>query len=144
MTWLPSGDVVRNVAVGQDGVVRTDARDFAVAGRAVNRDVFAERIAIADFRARDAALPLQVLRFQPDAGERENFVLPAQFRVAVNDDVRMQFAAVAERHVFADDAVRANFAICADLRLRMNDGCLMNHGFAIFDLRFTGCFTFTA
>ena len=124
--------IVRDVAIGEDGVVRTDARDFAVAGRAVDRDVFAKRVAIADFRARDATLPLQVLRFQPDAREREYFVFPAQFRVAVNDDVRMQFAAVAERHVFADDAVRANFTLRANLRLRMNNCCVMNHAILFF------------
>ena len=71
--------IVRDVTVGQDGVVRTDARDFAVAGRAVNGDVFAEGVAVADFRAGDAALPFQILGFQPEAGEREDFVLPAQF-----------------------------------------------------------------
>jgi hypothetical protein len=122
MMWLPSVHVVRDVAVGQDGVVRTDARDFAVAGRAVDGDVFAERVAVADFRARDAALPFQVLRLQPDAGERENFIPLPQLRVAVNDDVRMQFAAVAERDVFADDAIRPDFAAGADFRLGMNDG----------------------
>jgi hypothetical protein len=44
----------------------------------------------------------------------------------------MQFAAVAERHVFADDAVRANFAVCAELGFRMNNGCLMNHAICDF------------
>jgi hypothetical protein len=53
----------------------------------VNRDVFAEGVAIADFRARDTAFPLQILRLQPDACERKNLVFPAQLRVAVNDDV---------------------------------------------------------
>ena len=118
--------IVRDVAVGQDVVVRTDARDFAVAGGAVDGDVFAEGVVVADFRARDAALPFQVLRLQPDAGERKNFILPAERRVAVNDDVRMQFAAVAERDVFADDAIRADFAAGADLRLGMNDGGRVN------------------
>ena len=109
--------IVRDVAIGQDVIVRADARDLAVAGRAVNGDVFAEGVAVADFGARDAALPFQVLRLQPDARERKNFILLSEFRVAVNDDVRMKFAPVAERHVFADDAVGADLAsltpICA-------------------------------
>ena len=130
--------IVRDVAVGEDVIVRADARDFAVAGRAVNGDVFAEGVAVADFGARDAALPFQILRLQPDAGERKNFVVLSEFRVAVNDDVRMQFATVAERHVFADDAVRPDLATGTDLRFGMNDGSRMNHGnlrFAIYDLR---------
>ena len=70
-------DVVRDVAVGQDVIVRADGRDFAVAGGAVDGDVFAKGVVVADLRARDAALPFQVLRFQADAGERENFILLA-------------------------------------------------------------------
>ena len=54
--------IVRDVAVGKDVIARADARDFTVAGRAVNGDVFAEGVAVADFGARDAALPFQVLR----------------------------------------------------------------------------------
>ena len=84
--------IVRDVAVGQDVIVRADARDLAVAGGAVDGDVFAKGVVVADFRARDAALPFQVLRLQPDAGERKNFIFLAQRRVAVNDDVRMQSA----------------------------------------------------
>jgi hypothetical protein len=102
--------IVRDVAVGEDVIVRADARDFAVARRAVNGDVFAKSVFIADFRARDAAFPFQVLRLQADARERKNFIFFAELRVAVNDDVRMQFAAVAERDVFADDAIRPDFA----------------------------------
>ena len=73
-------------------------------------DAFAKNIAVADFQPRDAAFPFQVLRLHADGGERENFISLAQPRVAVNDDVRMQFAIVAERDVFADDAIRADFA----------------------------------
>ncbi len=127
MMWLAERAIVRDVAVGEDGVVRADARDFAVAGRAVDGDVFAERVAVADFRARHAAFPFQILRLQADAGERENFILLAQLRVAVNDHVRMQFAFVAQRDVFADDAIRPDLAARADFRLRMNDGGWMNH-----------------
>ena len=110
MMWSAQRAIVRDVAVGQDVIVRADARDLAVAGRAVDGDVFAEGVVVADFRARDAALPFQVLRLQSDAGEGKNFILLAQLRVAVNDDVRMQFAFVAQRDVFADDAIRADLA----------------------------------
>ena len=45
---VPERDVVRDVAIGQDMILRTDGGDFAVAGGAVNRHVFAERIVIAE------------------------------------------------------------------------------------------------
>ena len=77
-------------------------------------DVFAEGVVVADLRAGDAALPFQILRLQPDAGEGKNFVLLAQPRVAVNDDVRMQLAARAQRDVLADDAIRPDLAVRAD------------------------------
>ena len=53
---------MRNMAVSKDVIVRPDARDFAVTGRAMNRDIFAECIVAADFRARDTSVPFQVLR----------------------------------------------------------------------------------
>jgi hypothetical protein len=83
---------------------------------------------VADFRARDTIVPFQVLRLQPDAREWENFVSPAQFRVPVNDNVRIQFATTPKHNVFADDAVGTDFAAGTNFRLRMNDGRGMNHG----------------
>ena len=113
---------MRDVAIGENSIVRTDAGRLAVAGGAVDGDVFAEGIAVADVRARHAALPFQVLRFQPDAGEGENFVFLSQLRMAVNHNMRMELAFAAERHVFADNAVRPDVAIVADRALGMDDG----------------------
>ena len=48
---------MRNVAISKDVVVGTDARDFAVTGRAVDGHVFAECVVVADFRAGNAAVP---------------------------------------------------------------------------------------
>ena len=55
----------------------------------------------------DAALPFQVLRLQSDAGEGENFVLVAQRGMAVNNNVRMEAATVAQSDIFANDAITA-------------------------------------
>ncbi len=126
--------IVRHVAVGQDGVVRADEGGLAVAGGAVDGDVFAERVVVADFRAGDAALPFQVLGLESEAGERKNLIVLSEFGVAINDHVRMQPAMVSQRDVCADDAIRPDFAIGADLRLGMNEGRRME---CIHDLRFT-------
>src|SRR6266496_3131101 len=77
-------NVVRDVAVCQNVIVRADPRDAAVARGAVNRDVLSEGVAIANLRARHAAAPLQVLSLQPDAGERESLVLSAKRRVPLD------------------------------------------------------------
>ena len=119
--------IVRDVTVGQNVIMRTDARRVAVTGGAVNGDVFAQRVMVADFGAGDAALPFQILRLQSDAGERKNFISFPQPGVPVNDHVRMQPAIVAERDVLADDAIRPDFTTGTDLRLGVNDGGGMNH-----------------
>ena len=87
----------------------------------MNGDIFPESVVVANFGARQAALPFQILRLQPDARERKNFVFASEFRVAVNDNVRMQFAFVSENYIFANDAIRADLAILSDLRLWMNN-----------------------
>src|SRR5579859_7389905 len=127
--------IVRDVAVGQNVIVRADARDLAVTGRAVNRDIFAERVVIADFHARDAALPFQILRLQPEAREWKNFIPLSQLRVSVNDDVRMQLAAGGQGDMFPDDTIRTDVTTGVDFRPGMNDGSRMDHG-NIYDLRF--------
>jgi hypothetical protein len=93
----------------------------------MNRDAFAENIVIADADMGGPALPLQILRLQPDGGERENLIPLAQGGVSVHDRVGMQPAVFAERDVFADDAIRPDDAARRDLGLRMNDGSGMNH-----------------
>src|SRR6266576_1651048 len=98
-----------------------------VARGAVDSGVFAECVAVADFRARQAALPFQVLGFQSNAGERKNLVLIAQARVSVNDHVRMQPATRAQLDVLADDTIRTNLAIRTDAGLGMDDGRGVNH-----------------
>src|SRR5206468_2121279 len=120
-------NVVRDVGVSQDVIVRPDPRDAAFVRGAMNRDVFAEGVAVADFRARDTALPLQILGLQPEAGEREGLILLPQFRVPIDDDVRMELAPLAQFDVWTDDAIRTDLAVLADAGFRMDDGGGMNH-----------------
>ena len=119
--------IMRDVAIGENMIVRAYARDFAVTGRAVNRDIFAKRVPVADFRARDAAFPFQILRLQSNARERKNFISFSQLRVAINNDMRMKFTLLAQRDVFADHAVRPDLAAGAEFRLGMDDCGRMDH-----------------
>jgi len=64
-------DVVRDVTVGQQMVVRADAGEVAIAGSIVNGDVFAKDVVVADDRAGDATLYFGVLRTEADAQKGE-------------------------------------------------------------------------
>ena len=110
-----------DVGIDDQQIVRADDGGVAVIGRAVDGDAFAENIVIADLHPGDAALPFQVLRFHANGGEGEDFIFPSEFCVAVNDDVRVQFAAIAERHVFTNDAIGPDFATGTNPGLGMNN-----------------------
>src|ERR1019366_6364979 len=108
-------------------IVRADDGGLAVVRRAMDGDALAKNIVVADLQARAAAFVFQVLRFHADGGEGKNFIPLPQPRVAVHDNVRMQFAVLAERDVFADDAVRPDVGACRDVGFRVNNGREMNH-----------------
>src|SRR5689334_1804248 len=101
--------------------MRPDACYLAVTGCTMDCNILAKSVPVADNGPRHAALPLQILRLQPDARERINLVLLAQRRVPVNDHVRMQPAAFSQSDVFPDDAERTNLAIRPDFCLGMYD-----------------------
>ena len=89
--------VVRDVHVVHEQVAVADRRPAAAAGRAaMDGDELAEDVALADLEPRRLAFVLQVLRRQPDRGERIDLGLVADRRVAV-DDGRRADAAVAGR-----------------------------------------------
>jgi hypothetical protein len=119
------------VGIGEDVVVGADGRNFAVTGRAVNRNALAKGVLVANFSASKAAFPFQVLGLQADTCEWKNFIAFAQPRVAVNHHMRVQPAFRTEGYVLANDAIRPDLAFRADLRLGMNDRCRMNHSFTL-------------
>ena len=129
--------VVCDVGVSQDMVVRADSRGLAISGSAVDRHVLPKGVAIGDLGAGEAAFPLQVLRLQPDAGERENLILAAQHRMPIDDHVRVQATTRPEHDLRANDAVRANHAACANLCLGMNHGGGMDLGHLSMSMKVT-------
>ena len=119
--------VMGDVAVSQDVVIRANRCHFAVAGRAVDGDTFAEGIVVANFGSCDAALPFQILRLKADAGEGEDFVAASEFGMAIDNDMRMQAATGAQCYVFANRAIWSDFAIRANLCFGMNDRRRVDH-----------------
>ena len=81
--------VVRDVRIGEQGVVVTEDGPFALLGAEVYADVFAEGVTGADLEAGLARAGFQVLRAAANKGIRKNFTLWAELRVALDRGVVM-------------------------------------------------------
>jgi hypothetical protein len=75
--------IVPDMAVAKDMIIGSKPRDFSGASRAIDADVFANRVVIAQFSPGNPALPFQVLGFEADADVGKEFVFFSDFGVAV-------------------------------------------------------------
>ena len=88
--------VVRNVRADHQEIVISDAGMSATAfSSAVNIDVFAKCVVGTDRQKGFFAAVLEILRLDTDHAEGKEAVVAADRRRALNDDVRVQHAAVA-------------------------------------------------
>jgi len=78
-----------HMAVSQNMVVGAYDRLFAIPGSAVDRDVFAKRVPVANLSPGHAAAPFQILRLQANAREGKNLIPFPQARVAIHHHMRM-------------------------------------------------------
>lgn len=120
--------IVGDVGVGEEEVVVPDGGGLAGAGGAVEGDVFAEDVVVADDQAGGFAGVFQVLAFDADGGEGEKFVPRSDGRAAVDDDVGVQLAIGSEGDSGFDDAKRADVAGGVDFGFRGDDGGGVDHG----------------
>lgn len=121
-------DVMGDMTVGQEMIVRTDHRGAAIRRRTMNRDMLAERIAVANLGSGQAALPFQVLGFEPNAGEGKQLIALPQTGMTIDHNVGMQPTTSAEHHMLANHTIGTDFAVRSNFRARMNDSCRMNQG----------------
>src|SRR6202040_2841248 len=98
-----------------------DGRLRAFARAAVDRDEFADDVAVADTHFGDLTAILLVLRRRSDDGERMELTMLADRRMAVDDDVREQPRALAELDVLADEAERPDFHAARQFGAGMHD-----------------------
>src|SRR5262245_259732 len=91
-------------------------------GAAVDRDVLAEDVAVADLDAGRLVVVLEVLRALPEDGAAEDNVALAHRERADQVSVRAQHAAGADTHPAFDNGVRADHDIVPQLRLGGDDG----------------------
>src|SRR6185369_9243090 len=119
--------VVPDMRAGHEQIVVGDARDQLVLGRAaVDRAVFAERVAVADLQARRLASILQVLRRRADRGELEDAVLATDRGRSFDNGVRADPGAGADGHAGADHCVRTDLDVRRELRVRRDERGGMN------------------
>src|SRR5439155_12425623 len=98
--------VVREVHVSHDPVLVAHARYADVLRRAaVDRDVLADGVVVADLDRGRLAAVLLVLGRRADRGEVEDLVAPADAHVPVEHHVRADPASLAQLDMLADDAV---------------------------------------
>jgi hypothetical protein len=114
--------------VAEQQIVRADAGGRVVVGAAVDRGVFAELVEVTHLEHGGLALVLEVLGFAADGGEGKKFIPSTELRGAIEHDMRMQHAVVAEFDMVADDAIRPDADIGAKLGEWRNNGGGMNHG----------------
>ena len=119
--------VVGDVGIGEEVVVVADDGGLG-GGAAVDGDVFAEGVALADEDAGWFAGVFEILGALADGGEGVEFVVGPDGGVSVDDDMAVQVAAVAEGDVVVDDAVGADGDIGANDGFWRDDRGGMDHG----------------
>jgi len=115
--------VMREMHVRHDPVVAADAGHSRVErGAAVDGDVLADGIAVADLDRGVLAGVFLVLRRRADRGEMEDAVAPADTRTPVEHHVRADPGALPQFDPGTDDRVRPDRDVCCELRTVMDDG----------------------
>ena len=119
--------VVADVAVCHEHVFRADPRVLLERVGAVNGDVFAKGVAVADDQAGWFTVVFHVLRCVADDAAGVETVAAADRCVAGEVRVRPDHAVGSERDGFVDDGVRADLGAVVNLRVFVDDGGGMNH-----------------
>ena len=91
------------------------------------RDVFAKNVVVADGQPRRFILVFQILRCVADDRTGVKFVVGPDPRRACQVNLRSDHATVAQFHAGVNYGMWPDAHIRAKFRLRMDDGCWMNH-----------------
>jgi len=125
--FVADDGVVADMAVGHEKILRADPRVLVGRVGAVNGDVFAEEVSVADDEPGRLAAVLQVLRRVADDAAGVEPVFRADRGVAGEVHMRAKLAAGTERDVFVDDRVRADPDTFVQLRAGVDDGGGVDH-----------------
>src|SRR3569623_75588 len=114
--------IVREVHVRHDPIVVADPGDAAALfGAAIEGAEFADDVAVADLEQSGFATVFLVLRHLAERRELENFIVAADARRAIDDDMRPHLGTGADDHIRADDGERPDVDIRRQLGLGVDD-----------------------
>ena len=124
---VPDRAVMRDMDHRHQHAILADAGDPAAGnGTSVDRAVLPHQSAGTDFTPRRLTLVFEVLRRQTHGAEREQLRVLADARVTLDDDVRDQFRAGLENHVWTDGAERSDLNPGSEFRPMRDNGCWVN------------------
>lgn len=124
---IPQLAIVRDVGIAEEKIVRADARGQLLMRATVDRAVLTEDVVIAYFQSCRLTDVFEILGFPADGSEGEKLVAFPKAGVALQDDMRVQHAIIAEDHTGTDDGVGADVDVSAELGLGGNDGGGVDH-----------------
>jgi hypothetical protein len=113
--------IVGDVRAGHEEIVVADRRFALVVQAAVDADVLANDVAVADDQPGRGAVEAEVLRWETDGGAGINLILDAHDRGPLDVDHRPDLAAVANGDAGLDDGIGADLNVGADLGLGVDD-----------------------
>src|SRR3569623_1752617 len=114
--------IVSEVHVGHDPIVVADPGDAAALfGAAIEGAEFADDVAVAVLEQSGFATVFLVLRHLAERRELENFIVAADARRAIDDDMRPHLGTGADDHIRADDGERPDVDIRRQLGLGGDD-----------------------
>ena len=119
--------IMADMNIRHDEVVRADDGFSVGLGGAMNGDVFAKDIVVADAGARGRAVVLQILRRITDDAARVELILGSDSQQAREINMRPDDAASAEFHASVNDRIRPDLHGRIELCFRRNDCGRMNH-----------------
>jgi len=120
--------IMGDMGVGHEQVGATHVRDTATLGcAAVEGDVFADGIAVADLQPGGFAVVFEILRGLTDRREGKDAIGLADAGGPAQDDVRTDAGAGGNLDLRADDAERADLDVIGDPRLGIDERLRVNH-----------------
>ena len=115
--------IVSDVDIGHDEAVAADLSKLSTFhGAAMNRDVFADLVVVADLEACWFTFVGEVLRADADCGEGEDAIVAADFGGTLKNDVRDEFTVLAHLDIGSDNAEGSDGARLWYVRRGIDDG----------------------
>jgi len=124
--------VMRQMAIGHDEIVMAEPRHTTARhGSTIESAVLPDDVPVADLKPGGFAFITQMLRRIAQGRELVNFIVPADTRRPVDDDMRTDPGVVTDLHARTDDAEGADMNVFPDFRARVDDGLGMYHSDAL-------------